>query len=150
MKAIHILLVEDNEGDIMLTREALEEAKIHIILSVVKDGKEAMDFVSKQGKYTDVVLPDLLLLDVNLPKKNGHEVLQFIKGNKFLKHIPVIMLTTSSSEKDINFSYNNFANCYITKPVEVNEFLAVVANIENFWISIVKLPTIKDSTNDKG
>ena len=143
MEAIHILLVEDNEGDILLTTEALEEAKIHIELSVVRDGKEAIDFLNKQGNYTDVVLPHLLLLDVNLPKKNGHEVLQYIKGNDFLKQIPVIMLTTSSSEKDINFCYNNYVNCFITKPVEVMEFLSVVATIEKFWISIVKLPNRK-------
>jgi CheY-like chemotaxis protein len=144
MKPIHILLVEDNEGDIMLTKEALEEGKIVTKLSVVKDGKEAMDFISKEGRYSDADMPDLLLLDVNLPKKNGHEVLQHVKGNENLKHIPVIMLTTSSSEKDINRSYNNYANCYITKPVEVNDFLAVVATIESFWISVVKLPTKKD------
>ena len=150
MRPIHILLVEDNEGDILLTTEALEEAKIHIELSVVRDGEEAMDFVSKQAKYNDVQSPDLLLLDVNLPKKNGHEVLHYIKSNELLKHIPVIMLTTSSSEKDINTCYDNHANCYITKPVEVNDFLTVVTTIENFWISIVKLPTIKVSTNDKG
>ena len=143
MKSIHILLVEDNEGDILLTKEALEDAKIHIELSVVKDGKEAMDFLNKVGKYAAENLPDLLLLDVNLPKKNGHEVLKYVKGNEGLKHIPIIMLTTSSSEKDINQSYNNYANCYITKPVEVNDFLKVVATIENFWISIVKLPTNK-------
>jgi CheY-like chemotaxis protein len=143
MHPIHILLVEDNEGDILLTKEALEDSKIVIKLSVVKDGKEAIDFVCKQGKYQNVDLPELLLLDVNLPKKNGHEVLKFIKTNEKLKHIPVIMLTTSSSEKDINQSYNNYVNCYITKPVEVNDFLRVVATIENFWISIVKLPTIK-------
>jgi CheY-like chemotaxis protein len=150
METIHILLVEDNEGDILLTREAFEEAKIHTKLSVVKDGKEALDFLTRQGKYPDAQLPDLLLLDVNLPKKNGHEVLQYIKGDDHLKHIPVIMLTTSSSERDINLSYNNYANCYITKPVEVNEFLQVVATIENFWISIVKLPTNKVIINDKG
>ena len=144
-----ILLVEDNEGDILLTKEALEDAKLFIKLSVVKDGKEAIDFTGKQGKYPDVEMPDLMLLDVNLPKKNGHEVLKYIKGNENLKHIPVIMLTTSSSEKDINLSYNNYANCYITKPVEVNDFLAVVATIENFWISIVKLPTKKIIANDK-
>lgn len=149
MEIIHVLLVEDNEGDILLTREALEEAKIQIKLSVAKDGKEAIDFVSKQGKYTDGVLPDLLLLDVNLPKTNGHEVLQYIKGNEFLKHIPIIMLTTSSSEKDINLCYNNFANCFITKPIDVNEFLKVVATIENFWMSVVKLPTKIVSANDK-
>jgi CheY-like chemotaxis protein len=149
METIHILLVEDNEGDILLTREALEEAKILTRLSVTKDGKEAIDFLTRQGKYPDAQLPDLLLLDVNLPKKNGHEVLQYIKGDDNLKHIPVIMLTTSSSERDINLSYNNYANCYITKPVEVNEFLQVVATIENFWISIVKLPTNKIMANDK-
>jgi CheY-like chemotaxis protein len=143
MKAIHILLVEDNEGDILLTREALEEARIHIILDVVKDGKQAVDFLNKDDGFADVSMPDLLLLDVNLPKKNGHEVLKYIKASDSLKHIPVIMLTTSSSEKDINQSYNNYANCYVTKPVDVNEFLTVVTTIENFWISIVKLPTVK-------
>jgi CheY-like chemotaxis protein len=149
MKAIHILLVEDNEGDILLTREALEDAKIHVKLNVTKDGKEAIDFLNKQGKYTDVCLPDLLLLDVNLPKKNGHEVLKYIKENESFRHIPVIMLTTSSSEKDINLAYSNYVNCYITKPVDVNEFLGVIATIENFWISIVKLPTNKIDTNVK-
>lgn len=140
MKAIHILLVEDNEGDILLTKEALEDARIYINLSVVKDGKEAMDFLGKKDKYFNADLPDIMLLDVNLPKKNGHEVLKYVKEDENLKHIPVIMLTTSSSQKDINLSYNNFANCYITKPVEANDFLAVVTSIENFWISIVKLP----------
>jgi len=143
MQAVHILLIEDNEGDILLTKEALENAKILVRLSVVKDGKQATDFLNKEMAYADTGTPDLILLDVNLPKKNGHEVLQFIKMNDSLKHIPVIMLTTSSSEKDINFSYNNYANCYITKPVDVNDFLGVVTTIENFWISIVKLPTIK-------
>jgi CheY-like chemotaxis protein len=143
METIHVLLVEDNEGDILLTTEALEEAKIHIRLSVVKDGKEAIDFVNKQGAHIDAHTPDILLLDVNLPKKNGHEVLHHIKGNEKLKHIPIIMLTTSSSDRDINSSYNNYANCYITKPVEASEFLAVVATIENFWISVVKLPIKK-------
>jgi CheY-like chemotaxis protein len=149
MKLINILLVEDNEGDIMLTKEALEESKIPVQLSVVKDGKEAIDFLNKQGKYPDAGSPDLLLLDVNLPKKNGHEVLQYIKGNENLKQIPVIMLTTSSSEKDINLSYNNHANCYITKPADVNDFLIAVAAIENFWVSIAQLPSKKNITNDK-
>ena len=147
MKPVKILLVEDNEGDIVLTREALEDAKILIELSVVKDGKEAIDLLNKHGKYADITLPDMLLLDVNLPKKNGHEVLKYIKGNENLKHIPVIMLTTSSSPKDIDLSYDNYANCYITKPVEINDFLSVVATIENFWISIVKLPTNKINGN---
>jgi CheY-like chemotaxis protein len=150
MRLIHILLVEDNEGDILLTTEALEDAKIMIKLSVAKDGKEAIDFVTRQGKHTDTTLPDLLLLDINLPKKNGHEVLKYIKEDENLKHIPVIMLTTSSSERDINSSYNHYANCYITKPVEVNEFLTVVSTIESFWVSIVKLPTNNSIQHDKG
>ncbi len=141
MEPITILLVEDNEGDIMLTKEALEDAKILIDLDVKKDGKQAIDFLSQQ---TSADMPDLILLDVNLPKKSGHEVLKFIKENEHLRHIPVIMLTTSSSEKDINLSYNNYANCFITKPVEASDFLSVVATIENFWVSIVKLPVKKE------
>lgn len=137
---IHILLVEDNEGDILLTKEAFEDAKIINELSVVRDGKEAIDFLSKVGKYANVTTPNLILLDINLPKKNGHEVLNFIKENDDIKHIPVIMLTTSSSDKDINKSYESYANCYITKPVEVEDFLEIVSKIEDFWISIVKLP----------
>lgn len=144
MQSIHILLVEDNEGDILLTKEALEDAKILVELSIAKDGKEALDFLNKTGKYANVALPDLILLDVNLPKKNGHEVLHYIKHSENLKHIPVIMLTTSSSQKDINMSYNNYANCYITKPVDVNDFLSVVTTIENFWITVVELPTQKN------
>ena len=143
MELINILLVEDNEGDILLTKEALEEAKILTSLTVVRDGKEAIDFVSRTGKYTGASLPDLVLLDVNLPKKNGHEVLQYIKGDEELKHIPVIMLTTSSSERDIKLSYNNYANSFITKPVNVNDFLSLITTMENYWISIVKLPTKK-------
>jgi CheY-like chemotaxis protein len=141
MEPIHILLVEDNEGDILLTTEALENVKLHISLSVVKDGKAAIDFLLNRGIYTDEAQPDLLLLDVNLPKKNGHEVLKFIKSDKHLRHIPVIMLTTSSSPSDINAAYQNYANCYITKPVEAHNFLDIVSTIENFWISIVKLPS---------
>lgn len=140
MKPIHILLVEDNEGDILLTTEAFENAKIINKLSVVRDGKEAVDFLTRQGKYINERLPDLLLLDVNLPKKNGHEVLQFIKGSETLKQIPVIMLTTSSSERDISLSYKNHVNCYVTKPVEVDEFMSAIAKIEDFWVNIVKLP----------
>ncbi len=144
MKTIHILLVEDNDGDILLTTEALEEGKIVNKISVVRDGKEAIDFVSKEGKYKEADTPDLVLLDVNLPKKNGYEVLQHIKSLEELKQIPVIMLTTSSSENDIMQSYKNYANCFITKPVEVNEFMDAVAKIEDFWINIVKLPKNKN------
>jgi CheY-like chemotaxis protein len=141
MQPIHILLVEDNEGDILLTRDAFEEAKILVNLSVVRDGKEALDFLEKKAPYENALMPDLLLLDVNLPKKNGPEVLKYIKADEGLKHIPVIMLTTSSSEKDVNLCYRYYASCYITKPVEAKEFVDVITTIENFWISLVKLPT---------
>lgn len=140
MTPINILLVEDNEGDILLTVEALEEGKITNRIDVVKDGKQAIDFLSKKGPYVEISLPHLILLDINLPKKNGHEVLQFIKSNERVKHIPVIMLTTSSSEKDIIESYKSYANCYITKPVEVLDFINAVASIKSFWFSIVQLP----------
>jgi len=141
MKPIHILLVEDNEGDIVLTKEAFEDSRILINMSVVKDGKQAIDFLNRVPPFVDAGRPDIILLDVNLPKRNGHEVLQYIKTSETLKQIPVIMLTTSSSANDINQSYKNYANCFITKPVEVQEFLNVVATIEKFWILIVKLPT---------
>ena len=143
MKPIHILLVEDNEGDVFLVTEALEEGKIINKISVTRDGKEAIDFLTKKGKYENEQLPDLILLDINLPKKNGHEVLEYIKGKDELKQIPVIMLTTSSSEKDILLSNKNHANSFITKPVDVDHFLKVIYNIENFWINIVKLPSKK-------
>jgi CheY-like chemotaxis protein len=145
MEPIHILLVEDNEGDIFLTTEALHESKITNRLSIVRDGWEAMQFLEKKGGYAHERTPDLILLDVNLPKMNGHEVLVAIKSNESVKHIPVIMLTTSSSEKDIFLSYKNFVNCYITKPIDAGDFIRVVASIENFWISIVKLPKVLSS-----
>lgn len=140
MDSIHILLVEDNEGDILLTTEAFEEKKIVNKVSVARDGQEALDFILKKGDFKDTPTPDLILLDVNIPKKNGHEVLQIIKSNESTKHIPVVMLTTSSSEKDINLSYKYHANCFITKPVEVESFIEAIASIEDFWLSIVKLP----------
>ncbi len=141
MKPVEILLVEDNEGDIILTTEALEEGKINNSISVVKDGWEAVQFLEKKNGYEGAVTPDLILLDINLPKLNGHEVLNHIKSNPDLTHIPVVMLTTSSSEVDVIKSYKNHANCYITKPVDVNNFLDVISKIESFWISIVQLPT---------
>ena len=138
MQQIHILLVDDNEGDILLTREALDDARIVNKISIAYDGLEAIRFLKKQpvGRET----PDLILLDINLPKMNGTEVLAFIKNDPDLKRIPVIMLTTSSAEKDILASYDNHANCYITKPVDLDRFINVVRTIEDFWISIVKLP----------
>lgn len=140
MKAIHILLVEDNEGDIVLTKEALSDAKIKNKVSVAKDGEEAIRFVNA-GLIEGGLLPDLILLDINLPKVDGKEVLYYLKNNPSLKKIPVVMLTTSSSELDVIDSYNNYANCFITKPVDFNRFSKVVRMIEDFWITIVKLPS---------
>ncbi len=140
MEPIHILLVEDNEGDIFLTTEAFENGKVFTELSVVRDGKAAIDFLKKEGEYIKVKVPDLLLLDLNLPKKNGFEVLKFLKENNKLKHIPVIVLSTSSAQTDINKCYDNHANCYITKPVDIENLFSIISKIENFWLSIVKLP----------
>jgi len=140
MQEIHILLVDDNEGDVLLTREALEEAKIVNRISVAYDGVQALRFLKKEPPFMEQDSPDLILLDINLPRMDGTEVLGIIKSDPELKRIPVIMLTTSSSEKDIITSYNNYANCYITKPVDLERFMDVVRTIEDFWISIVKLP----------
>lgn len=140
MKSIQILLIEDNEGDILLTEEAFLMSKIKNVISVVRDGWEAMLFLEKKEKHSTAGTPDLILLDVNIPKLNGHEVLSRIKSNPQIQHIPVIMLTTSSSEQDVLKSYQNHVNCFITKPAETNTFQAVIASIENFWISIVQLP----------
>nr|WP_294946986.1 response regulator [uncultured Mucilaginibacter sp.] len=138
MKSIHILLIEDNEGDILLTTEALEDSKIVNDVTVIKDGKAAMDYFEALAKGGQK--PDLVLLDVNLPKKSGHEVLTYIKKHNDFKQIPVIMLTTSSSEKDILVAYKEHVNCYITKPIDVNDFIKAVAKIEDFWINIVTIP----------
>ena len=139
MQGIHILLVDDNEGDILLTREALEEARIVNKISIAHDGMEAIQFLRNNRPFGGEK-PDLILLDINLPKMDGKEVLGIIKNDPDLRRIPVIMLTTSSSEKDIFTSYDNHANCYITKPVDLEKFMDVVRTIEDFWISIVKLP----------
>lgn len=142
-KPISILLVEDNEGDILLTTEAFEDGKISNELVVARDGQEAVDLLNGHVALSELdKLPDLILLDVNLPRLNGHEVLSFIKNHDLLKHIPVIMLTTSSAESDILKSYQNHANCFITKPVEINEFMQAINTIENYWLSIVKLADI--------
>ncbi|PKL77306.1 MAG: response regulator [Candidatus Melainabacteria bacterium HGW-Melainabacteria-1] len=140
MDPIRILLVEDSEGDVLLISEALEEGRILNTLRTVSDGHQAMLFLGQQPPYQAETIPDLILLDINLPKKNGHEVLHFIKNHPKLKCIPVIMLTTSSSEADVYRSYHEHANCFITKPVDVDQFLGVIATIEDFWINIVRLP----------
>lgn len=140
LSEIHILLVEDNEGDIVLTLEALKQAKLSNKISVVRDGEEALDFIYGKGKYSNEQPPQLILLDINLPRMNGKEVLSIIKNDKELKKIPVVILTTSSSENDILDAYNNYANCYITKPVDLDKFIDVIHSIEGFWISIVQLP----------
>jgi CheY-like chemotaxis protein len=138
MKSIHILLIEDNEGDILLTTEALEDSKIINDITVIKDGKAAIDYFN--GLSEGGQKPDLVLLDINLPKKSGHEVLQYIKNHDNYKHIPVIMLTTSSAEQDVLIAYREHVNCFITKPIDVNDFIKAVAKIEDFWINIVTIP----------
>lgn len=137
---IEVLLVEDNPGDAQLTRIALEDSKISIHLNVVEDGVEAMAFLRKQDKYVKAAHPDIVLLDLNLPRKDGREVLAEIKGDENLRRIPVVILTTSQAEEDILKAYNLCANCYITKPVDFDQFVKIVQSIENFWFAIVKLP----------
>lgn len=149
LERIHILLVEDNEGDVILTSEAFENARLQSVLSVVRDGESAMDFLLKRHRYLDVKVPDLILLDLNLPRKNGYEVLQFLKADTNLKHIPVIVLSTSSSMNDVNKCYENYANCYITKPMDIENFFNVVSKIENFWLSTVTLPKKNRIENDQ-
>jgi CheY-like chemotaxis protein len=137
---IEILLVEDNPGDVRLTMEALKEAKVSNHVSVAKDGVEAMEFLRQEGKYASAARPDLILLDLNLPRKDGREVLAEIKNEDALKHIPVVILTTSHAEQDILKSYDLHANCYVTKPVDLDQFISVVRSIEGFWLTVVALP----------
>jgi len=139
-KSVEILLVEDNPGDVRLTQEVLKDFKMHNHLHVVKDGMEALEFLLREGKYIDAALPDLILLDLNLPKKDGREVLAQVKTDITLKHIPVVVLTTSRAEQDISKAYDLYANCYITKPVDLDKFIKVIKSIEDFWLTIVKLP----------
>ncbi|MEQ8169473.1 MAG: response regulator [Candidatus Eremiobacterota bacterium] len=138
---INILLVEDDEGDAELTREALEDSKLAINLHIVRDGVEAINYLYRKEPYIDAPLPDLILLDLNMPKKSGREVLAEIKQDETLKDIPVIILTTSQVGEDILRSYNLGANCYITKPVDFAQFVNVIKNVEDFWFTIVKLPS---------
>ena len=136
-KEIHILLVEDNEGDIVLAREALKEARIGNRITVITDGEKALEYLFCNDNNRK---PDLILLDMNLPKVNGLEVLAKIKADEALKIIPVVMLTTSTSEEDVVAAYRNYVNCYINKPIDLEEFIVVIRNIENFWLNTVKLP----------
>ena len=140
IKPIEILLVEDNEGDARLAQEALKDSKVTNIIHHVHDGIEAMDFLHHKGKYKDAVRPDLILLDLNLPRKDGREVLTEIKNDDNLKMIPVVILTISSNEQDILKTYNLHVNCFITKPLDFEQFLIVVHSIEDFWLTIVSLP----------
>ena len=139
-RPIEILLVEDNPGDVRLTQEAFKESRLGNHLSVVMDGVEALAFLRQEGPYATSPRPDLVLLDLNLPKKDGREVLAEVKADPALKRIPVVVLTTSQAETDILRVYDLYANCYITKPVDLDQFLKVVRSIEGFWLEIVKLP----------
>lgn len=140
-RPIEILLVEDNPGDVRLTQEALKEGKMRNHLTVVRDGVEALAYLRKEESFNCAVRPDLILLDLNLPKKNGREVLTEIKQDKDLKRIPVVILTTSKAEQDILNTYDRYANCYISKPVDLEQFMNVIKMIEDFWLTIVRLPS---------
>ena len=139
-KLIDILLIEDNIGDITLTKKTLSKSKIMNNLTIIQDGDEAIEYLSKKGKHSEATTPDVILLDLNLPKKSGQEILNEIKSNELTRHIPVVVLTTSKKEEDILRSYNLHANCFVSKPIDLNQFQEVVSAIEGFWFSIVKLP----------
>ena len=142
MIPIEILLVEDNPGDVRLTREALKQSNISNNLSVIEDGAEAIRFLMREGEYEYAVRPDIILLDLNLPRIDGREVLQTIKQDENLRRIPVVVLTTSDDEHDILASYNLYANCYITKPLDYHRFITIIQSIQNFWFATVKLPSL--------
>ena len=140
IKFVDILLVEDNEGDVRLIQEALRDGKLQNNLYVARDGVEAMDYLLKNGTFSNAIRPDIILLDLNLPRKDGREVLAEIKNHSDLRRIPVVILTTSDAETDIFKTYNLHANCYIVKPLDLDQFIRVVRSIESFWLTIVKLP----------
>ena len=140
-RPVEILLVEDNPGDVRLTREALREGKVRNNLNVAPDGVEALAYLRRQGRYADATRPDLILLDLNLPKMDGREVLEAVKADASLRNIPIVILTSSQAEQDIVRAYDLHANCYVTKPVDLDQFIHVVKSIEDFWFSIVKLPS---------
>jgi chemotaxis family two-component system response regulator Rcp1 len=140
-RTMEILLVEDNPGDIRLTQEAFREGNLKTNLSVVQDGVEAMAFLRQEGKYAQVPRPDVIILDLNLPKKDGREVLAELKQDPHLKRIPVVVFTSSKAEQDILRAYDLYANCYITKPVDLEEYIELVSDVEAFWLRVVKLPS---------
>jgi two-component system response regulator len=140
VKPIEILMVEDNPGDVRLTQEALRDSKLHNRLQTVSDGAEALAYLHRKAGYENVTRPDLILLDLNLPKMDGREVLREIKKDSSLKRIPVVVITSSAAEQDILKSYDLHANCYVCKPVDLDQFVNVVKSVENFWVSIVRLP----------
>lgn len=140
VRPFEILLVEDNPGDVMLTQEAFQEGKLTPHLSVVPDGEDAMDFLCRRGAHTGAPRPDLILLDLNLPKKDGREVLAELKNNPELRHIPVIVLTTSEAERDVRHAYTLHANCYLTKPLQMTDFFRKIRLVEDFWFSVARLP----------
>ncbi|MGE0268647.1 MAG: response regulator [Candidatus Omnitrophota bacterium] len=141
-KLVHVLMVDDDEGDIQLTKECLLEAKIRIDLSVVNDGEQCMEFLRRQGKYSDAQLPDVILLDLNMPKKDGRQTLEEIRADKVLKAIPVVILTTSDADQDIVESYTKGANSYVKKPVDFEQYRKIVSEISDFWFEIVALPKV--------
>jgi len=141
-RPVNILLIEDNLGDVRLTQEAFKEGRIEISMEVVMDGVEAIKYLQKEAPYTEKVTPDLILLDLNLPKRDGREVLKEIKSDEFLKRIPVVILTTSNAEQDIMKSYNLHVNCYINKPVDFDKFFDIIQKIEDFWLTTAILPTM--------
>lgn len=143
-KVVDLLLVEDNPGDVRLTQEAFKEGNVKVNLSVAQDGVEAVDFLYRRGKYREAPRPDLILLDLNLPRKNGREVLSEIKADPDLRRIPVVVMTTSKAQQDIQKAYTLNANCYIAKPIELEEFISVINSIEDFWLTKATLPTKED------
>lgn len=145
-REVVILLVEDNPGDVLLTKEALQDGKVANTIHWAKDGNEALAFLNKQPPFATVPYPDVIFLDLNLPGKSGHEVLTFIKSNARLKRIPVVILTSSKAESDVLLSYEHYANCYITKPVDLEKFMSIVQAIDHFWLKVVRLPSEEDDS----
>lgn len=146
LKEVEILMVEDNPGDVLLTQEALQDGRVSNRVHWVKDGVEALAFLERKPPFEDAPLPDVIFLDLNLPRKSGHDVLSFIKSDPRLKRLPVVVLTSSKAESDVIKSYDRYANCYVTKPVDLDKFMAVIQSINHFWLTVVTLPNEEDET----